>query len=224
MQVLWRKDCWSIYFKIVKFISIISSFIGMIILIESDKNKRKELGDLLPKERILTFGSTQDVLEQIAKYKNEINIIIANLPYLYTIASDQNQTMQKLCDKLCIKIPPLIGYYGKKEEKHPIFKKALEKCENYELVKYDKKDKEFPAKFIEAIRKEYRDLNVDLKKAKRIWSGEEEQFEDLSDIKKLLEEEGFSIEEPKEIYLEEIKEKHKKGIEEYVKQEEKEKI
>ena len=70
----------------------------MILLIEPDKAIRKKLSDLLSRERIIGVDSAQQTLEMILKFKDNLNVIIANIRLLREAIS--RDIISKLCQKL----------------------------------------------------------------------------------------------------------------------------
>jgi molecular chaperone DnaK (HSP70) len=158
----------------------------MILLIDENKDIRKKLCDLISRERIIQVDSYPRSLEMMCKFKNRFDIIIANIHSLQDILS--RQTLFKLCHKLNIKTPPILGFYKKCDEQ---IKKEFEKNnKHYRLIEYNKEDQEFPERYIQAIKELYPELVADINKAKELWS-KEEQTEELVDPRKWLEEEGF---------------------------------
>ncbi len=112
----------------------------MILLLEPYKKRRKKLCDLLSRERIIGIDSIPEALEMVCKFKNDLAIIIANIHLLYDILS--RKTLFKLCTKLYIDIPPLLGFYEAGDEK--IKEEFVNKYKQYKLVEYDEKDDSFP--------------------------------------------------------------------------------
>lgn len=158
----------------------------MILLIEPDKAIRKKLCDLLSRERIIDIDSVQQTLEMVLKFKNNLDVIIANIRLLRKILS--NQILFRLCQKLSIKTPPIVGFYKKNDEK---IKKEFEKNnKQYKLIEYNEKDYSFPVQYIQAIKEVYPELTADIEKAREVWLKEKET-EDLVDLRKWLEEESF---------------------------------
>jgi DNA-binding NtrC family response regulator len=158
----------------------------MIIIIESDIIIRKKLSDLLSKERIIGIDSMQQMLEMICKFKNNINVIVADIRQLHEIIS--KKVIFKLCDRFHINTPPIIGIYKDGDEN---IKKEFERDNiRYKLLKYNNKDCSFPELYIETIKQVYPQVHADIEKAREIWL-EEEETEDFVDIRKWIEEEGF---------------------------------
>lgn len=158
----------------------------MIIIAVPDKDVRKRLCDLLIKERIIGVNSVADILETLCRFQKSINLIVVSIGFLDHIVS--NQTVQRLCQKLRIAEPPIVGIFKKDEQ---IIKKTLEKDhENLSLIEYREQDPEFPVRYISRLKKLYPALNADLEKAKETWHKKEEDKE-LMDIGRWLEEEGF---------------------------------
>lgn len=158
----------------------------MILIIESDIIIRKKLSDLLSKERIIGIDSMQQMLEMICKFKNNINVIVADIRQLHEIIS--KKVIFKLCDRFHIDTPPIIGIYKDGDEN---IKKEFERDNiKYKLLKYNNKDCSFPELYIETIKQVYPQVHADIEKAKEIWL-EEKETEDFVDIRKWIEEEGF---------------------------------
>lgn len=158
----------------------------MILLIEPDKTIRKKLCDLLSRERITGVDSVRQTLKMVCKFKNKLDIIIANIRVLREILS--NQIIFRLCQKLSIETPPIVGFYKKGDEK---IKKEFEKNnKQYKLIEYNERDYSFPGQYIQAIKEVYPELTADIEKAREVWLKENET-EDLVDLRKWFEEEDF---------------------------------
>lgn len=137
----------------------------MLLIIENNKRVRKNVCDLLKRERILGVNSITEALERIVKFRSDINLIICRSHFLVDIES--RQLVQKVCERLYVQIPPIVGYYTEDEES---IKEKLEKSDtSYALIKYDETDEEFPQKFIDLACTLYPDLYYDIKKAQEIW-------------------------------------------------------
>ena len=158
----------------------------MILLIEPNKNIRKRLCDLLSRERILAIGSYPETLEMIAKFKNRISIIIANIRLFKDILL--RGTLFRLCQKLYIEIPPVLVIYRRGDE---TIKEEFEKNKVYcSYVKFDGEDTSFPERYIDAIRQLYPDVIANMKHAHESWlKGEDTQT--LADPHDWLVREGF---------------------------------
>lgn len=153
--------------------------------------------DLLSRERIIGVDSIPETLEMVCKFKNNFEVIIANIHLLYEILS--KETLFRLCDKLYIDIPPLLGLYTKGDER--IKKEFEKKYPHYKLVEYDEEDDHFPEQYIHALRELYPDVIADVNKATETWlKGEETR--DLTEAREWLEQEGF-IEAREETMLKE---------------------
>ena len=94
----------------------------MILLVEEDKTVGKKLCDMLNQERIITVGSAQQVLEALVHHKSSLKVIIANARAVRAITS--NDLIMRLCGKIRIEIPPIIGFYRKGQEQ--LVKKIIE--------------------------------------------------------------------------------------------------
>lgn len=158
----------------------------MILLIEPDETIRKKLCDLLSRERIVGVGSIPETLEMICKFKNNFDIIIVNIRLLNEIFA--KGTLFRLCDKLYIKVPPILGIYNKSDaEVVKQLKKIHEKCE---FIEYDKENSRFPEQYIQAIKELFPQLIVDINKAKESWVIKKKHEEQV-DPHAWLEQEGF---------------------------------
>jgi len=144
------------------------------------------LCDLLSRERIIGVDSIPETLEMVCKFKNNFEIIIANIHLLYEILS--RETLFRLCNKLYIDIPPLLGLYTKGDEK--IKKEFEKKYSKYKLVEYDEEDEHFPERYLQALKELYPDVIADAKKATETWLKGEETKE-LKETREWLEQEGF---------------------------------
>jgi len=156
----------------------------MILILESDKSLSKKLCDLLNRERIICVDSGQQIVEMVCKYKNDINVIIANNHLLYDIMV--HQVILKLCQKLVIEPSPIICYYKKDDQ--DIHKEFIKDLGQNKLIECDEKNVDFPERFIQIVKEAYPALNADIKKANEMWV---KKPEDFVDIGKWLEEEGF---------------------------------
>lgn len=158
----------------------------MILIIESDITIRKKLSDLLSRERVIGIDSVQQLLEMICKFKNRLDVIVADIHQLHEIIS--KKVVFKLCEKLHIDAPPIVGIYKDGDQK---IKEVFEKNDiGYRLLRYNGKDSSFPEQYIETIKEVYPEVHADLEKAREIWL-EEKKNDDLVDIRKWIEEEGF---------------------------------
>lgn len=101
----------------------------------------------------------------ICKFKDNFDIIIANIRLLNDILS--KGTLFRLCEKLYIKIPPILTFYRKGDGK---IKEKLEKeYTQYKLIEYDKENTSFPERYILAVQALYSEVSVDIKKANEVW-------------------------------------------------------
>lgn len=158
----------------------------MILLIEPNKTISKRLCDMLDKERIITVTSIPSTLEMIVKFKNNFNLIIANIRILNNMLA--TGTLTRLCEKLYIKIPPVIVLYRKGDDK--IKEQVEQNYPDYILLEYEKDDNSFPEKYIGAVEKLHPDANVSLNDANDVWLRGEEH-EAFLDPQKWLVEQGF---------------------------------
>ena len=119
----------------------------------------------MSRERILAIGSYADTLEMIAKFKNRINIIIANIRLFQDILL--RGTLFRLCQKLYIEIPPVLVIYRRGDEKiKEEFEKNKVPCS---FVKFDGEDTSFPERYIDKIRELYPDVIANMKQAYDSW-------------------------------------------------------
>jgi DNA-binding NtrC family response regulator len=158
----------------------------MILIIEPDITIRKKLSDLLSKERIIGIDSMQQMLEMICKFKNKLNVIVVDIHQLHEIIS--KKVVFRLCEKLHIDAPPIVGIYKNGDEE--IKKEFKRNNFGYKLLKYNDKDCSFPELYIETIKEVYPQVHADIEKAREIWL-EKRENDDLIDIRKWIEEEGF---------------------------------
>jgi hypothetical protein len=158
----------------------------MILIIESDATVRKKLCDLLHRERIIGVDSVQQMLEMICKFRNNLDAIVTDIHQLHEITS--KKIVFRLCDKLHIDTPPMIGIYRKGDEN--IKKELKEKNIGYKLLLYNDKDYSFPEQYIETIKEVYPGVHADIAKARNIWLRKTED-DDLVDIREWIKEEGF---------------------------------
>jgi hypothetical protein len=158
----------------------------MILLIEPDKGIRKKIGDLLSRERIICVGNATETMEMVCKFKNKFDLIIANVRFLRAVVVQDK--LARLCQKLYIEIPPILGYFTKEDRK---FKEDFEKIyKGYKFVEYDEKDPTFPDRYIEMVRELYPGVIADVVKASQSWQKPEPSVE-FADLRTWLEQEGF---------------------------------
>ena len=181
----------------------------MILIIESDATVRKKLCDLLHRERIISIDSVQQALEMICKYKDTLNVIVTDIHQLLEIIS--KKIIFRLCEKLHVDTPPMVGVYRNGDE--AIKRKLEKKKTGYKLLRYNDKDCSFPERYIKTIKEVYPGVHADVEKAREIWT-EEKEDDELADIHKWIKEEGLFMEETKEVYVDELKAKHRKKTDE----------
>jgi hypothetical protein len=158
----------------------------MIILVEPDKDVRKNLADLISRERIIGVDSIQDCLQLFLKFKNDLDLVIANVNLLSEMLS--KQLIERVCDKLSVGIPPVIAIYKKSEEEtRDVF---LRTYKGYKAIRYAENDIGFPTRYLEVIKKACPDLVIDYEKAREAWH-KRQQPSDFIDPRVWLEEEGF---------------------------------
>lgn len=181
----------------------------MILIIESDATVRKKLCDLLHRERIIGVDSVQRMLEMICKFKGDLDAIVTDIHQLREITS--KKIVFRLCDKLHIDTPPMIGIYRKGDEniKNELKRKNI----GYRLLEYNDKDCTFPEQYIEMIKEVYPGVHADIEKAREIWI-EEKEDDELADIHRWIKEEGFFVEENKEVYVDNLKKRYRKKTDE----------
>uniref|UniRef100_A0A7C4XT92 Uncharacterized protein n=1 Tax=candidate division WOR-3 bacterium TaxID=2052148 RepID=A0A7C4XT92_UNCW3 len=174
----------------------------MLILIDSDTRIRKKICDILNKERILVVDTITNGVEKLCQFRSEIDAIIARINFFVEIS--KKNIVSKICAKLNLKTPPLIGYFLKGEEE--IMGSLPGDISKMPIIEYDETDDKFPFKFIGLIKELYPQLNYDLKRANEIWRAKPAEPSEFIDPRKWLEEEGFAEiirrEEKKEITLE----------------------
>jgi hypothetical protein len=158
----------------------------MIILIEPDKEMRKNLADLLSRERLIGVDSIQQCLQMILKYKNDLDLIVANVNLLSEMLA--KHIIERVCQRLSIGLPPVIGIYkkGNEEAKHAF----VSHHRSYKIIEYADKDLGFPNRYLEVIQKACPELVIDYEKAREAWL-KIQQPQELVDPRQWLEEEGF---------------------------------
>jgi hypothetical protein len=158
----------------------------MIILIEPDKDVRKNVADLMSRERIIGVDSIQESLQMILKFKNDLDLIVANVNLLSEMLS--KHIIERVCQRLSIDIPPIIAIYKESEEEA----KDEFMCEytGYRVLKYADKDLGFPNRYLEIVQKSCPELVIDYESAREAWL-KKQQPQDLVDPRQWLEEEGF---------------------------------
>lgn len=176
----------------------------MILLCEPDKNRRKNICDLLGRERIIAVGSVQEILEMICRFQKRFKIMIINIHQLHDIVTSHK--LFNLCAKLKISAPPILGIYQDGDEE--LIVKFQENTAHYQLIKYDEKDPYFPNHYIEAVKILYPEVIGDIGSASEAWSRKDDKREYI-DPRKWLEEEGFiepAEQPPSRASLQEMKE------------------
>jgi hypothetical protein len=158
----------------------------MLIIIERDAAVRKRLCDLLNRERILGVDTVTAALERLCQFREDIDLIIARIGMAVEIR--EKQVIKKICDKLYIKIPPIICYFSSDEGE---IATKFEK-EKTTMFEYDENDTHFPFKYINAIKEKYPALNYDIKRANETWQGKlPKKPEGMVDPRVWLEEQGL---------------------------------
>ena len=158
----------------------------MIILIEPDKDVRKNIADLMNRERIIGVDSIQESLQMILKFKNDLDLIVANVNLLSEMLS--KHIIERVCQRLSIGIPPIIAIY--KESENETKDEFMYEHKGYRVIKYADKDLGFPNRYLEVIQKSCPELVIDYEKARESWL-KQQQPQELVDPRKWLEEEGF---------------------------------
>jgi hypothetical protein len=158
----------------------------MILLCEPDKNRRKNICDLLGRERIIAIGSVQEILEMICRFQKRFKVMIINIRQLHDIVNGDK--LFNLCDRLKISVPPILSIYQDGDEE--IIVKFQKNHAHYPLIKYDKKDTHFPDHYIEAVKILYPEVISDIDSAKEAWLRKDDKL-DFIDPRKWLEEAGF---------------------------------
>ncbi len=160
----------------------------MLIIIDANTGLRKKLCDILKKERIIPVDSVTVALEKICHFRSEINVVIANLDFIMEIF--ERQTIKKVCYKLFINEPPIIGYYTRGQEKQK--EELLARGATYPFLQCDETDLQFPDRYIAEIVKVYPELHYDLDKAYYYWAKTSEQTAaEYIDPRQWLQEQGF---------------------------------
>lgn len=157
----------------------------MILLIEPDKTTRKNLCDLLNRERIIGVGTIAETLEMVCKFQQHFDIIIANIHILTEMLS--RGTLLKLCEKLHIETPPILVLYKKGEEEvRTAFHRKFGK---HALIEYDEADGGFPDYYLEMVKTLYPEVIINREKAKEAWVRKEKREE--FDARRWLQKEGL---------------------------------
>lgn len=158
----------------------------MIILVEPDKDVRKNLADLMSRERIIGVDSIPQSLQMILKFKNDLDLIVANVNPLSEMLS--KHIIERVCQRLDIGIPPILAIY--KENEKDARNAFVAEHKGYETIKYVENDLTFPNHYLELIQKSCPELVIDYEKAREAWL-KKQQPQDLVDPRQWLEEEGF---------------------------------
>jgi len=158
----------------------------MIILVEQDKEIRKSLADLLSRERLIGVDSIQESLQMILKFKNDLDLIVANVVLLSELLS--KHIIERVCQRLSIDVPPIVGIY--KEDDEEAKHRFMAEHKGYRIIKYAENDLGFPNRYLEVIQKACPELVIDYEKAREAWL-KKQKPQELVDPRKWLEEEGF---------------------------------
>lgn len=158
----------------------------MIILAEPDKEVRKNLADLISRERVIGVDSIEKCLQLFLKFKNDLDLVVANVNLLAEMLS--KHLIERVCEKLSIGIPPIIAVYKKADEDaKDLF---LRSHRGYKVIRYAENDIGFPSRYLEVIKKACPNLVIDYEKAREAWH-KRQQPSDFIDPRGWLEEEGF---------------------------------
>jgi len=160
----------------------------MIILVEQDKEIRKSLADLLSRERLIGVDSIQESLQMILKFKNDLDLIVANVVLLSELLS--KHIIERVCQRLSIDVPPIVGIY--KEDDEEAKHRFMAEHKGYRIIRYGENDLGFPNRYLEAIQKACPELVIDYEKAREAWL-KKQQPQELVDPRKWLEEEVVYI-------------------------------
>lgn len=158
----------------------------MIILVEPDKEIRKNLADLISRERLIGVGSIQEALQLFLKFKTDLDLVIANVNLLSEMLA--KTVIERVCQKLAVNIPPVIAIYKESEEEAKNVFTSMYK--GYKLIKYADNDLGFPNRYLEVIKKACPGLVIDYEKARESWVKKQKPG-DFVDPRTWLEEEGF---------------------------------
>jgi hypothetical protein len=158
----------------------------MIILVEPDKDIRKHLADLISRERIVGVDSIQEALQMFLKFKNDLDLVVANVNLLSEMLS--KQLIERVCQKLSISVPPVVAIYKQSEEEAKnVF---INQHKGHKVIKYADNDLGFPNRYLEVIQKACPGLVIDYEKARDAWL-KKQQPGDFIDPRTWLAEEGF---------------------------------
>jgi hypothetical protein len=158
----------------------------MIILIEPDKEIRKNLADLISRERLIGVGSIQEALQLFLKFKKDLDLVIANVNLLSEMLS--KTVIERVCQKLAVSVPPVIAIYKESEEEAKNVFASMYR--GHKLIKYADNDLGFPNRYLEVIKKACPGLVIDYERARDAWMKKQKPA-DFVDPRTWLEEEGF---------------------------------
>lgn len=158
----------------------------MLIIGEPDKMIRKRLCDLLFRERIIGVDTAQEILNALCKFRTKVDLIMVTVNFVSDLVP--NEVITKLCHKLQVQEPPVLGYYKKGEE--GILEHLKKSCYGINLIKYDEADKEFPVSYLARVKKLCPQIHTDVEKATEIWL-KPEPTSDSVDLAGWMEEEGL---------------------------------
>jgi len=161
----------------------------MILLIDSNEDRKKKLCGIMNKERIVLANNYQEALKKLVFFKSQISIIISSLLSLNQLIS--KEVLDKLCYRFNINKPPILGFYGKEEERHAKFKEALKNCEAKSCLikKYDPNNSNFPLEWFAFVSQVYKNLRYDGNYAFKVWYEEVTKTDEneLEEVRRFIE-------------------------------------
>jgi hypothetical protein len=141
---------------------------------------------MLNRERIIPVEEKTEILEALVKHRNNFDVMVANIQSLREILAEG--ILNKLCDKINIKIPPIIAIYKSGQES--IIKNTNASKYQCKFLKYDENDLNFPITYAQTIKTVHPKVNIDMNRANEVWLNPQNP-QDIVDIQGWLGEEGF---------------------------------
>ncbi len=159
----------------------------MFIIIDTDPVVRKQICDVLHKERIIAVDSIASMIEKLCWFRNDVNLIIARIAFF--VETHEKKISERIQNKFRINAPPIVGYFLAGEEDH--LSRMPDNIIKDAIILFDPADKSFPRKFIALVKQYYPKLNYEMKSSQAKWQKKDETPVQTIDLRKWFEEEGF---------------------------------
>ncbi len=159
----------------------------MFIIIDTDPVVRKHICDVLHKERIIAVDSIAAMIEKLCWFRNDVNLIITRINFF--VEMHEKKISERIQNKFGINAP-IVGYFLAGEEDY--LSRVPDNIIKDAIILFDAADKSFPRKFIALVKQHYPKLNYEMKSSQEKWKTKNETPVQTIDLRKWLEEEGFS--------------------------------